>query len=132
GRCRWFCRGHGFGRIGREDGLVIGRQHLARPDLARIVVEEPRELKEAIERARITLERLFTQHHEGTFLRRYLSRAAVLLYLDRHREGSLHVGRKITHAFAAPGRVTGLTGAESAVLRWLAVPDLVAVAVAAS
>src|SRR5262249_23293039 len=128
---RWFCGGHGFGRIGREDGLVVGAQGLGQPHLPGIVVEALRQVHDAIERARIALERLFTQHHEGTFLRRYLSRAAVLLYLDRHRKGSLHVGRKITHAFKAPGRVAGLARPKPGVPRGLAVSDRVAITVVA-
>jgi hypothetical protein len=54
--------------IGIEDGLVIGLKRLRWPALGNIVVEELRQLDEAIERARVTAQRLFTQHHEGTFL----------------------------------------------------------------
>ena len=109
--------------------MVFGAR--GQPDLAGIVVEAARVFEQAIEGPRIAFERLFPQHHEGTFLRRYLPRAPVLLHLDRDFEDALHVGREIAHAFAAAGGIARPPGAELGVLRGLAVPDLVAVAIAA-
>ena len=53
-----------LGHIGGEDGLVIGGQRLGWSDLGCIAVEPQRQLKEAIERARVASERLLPQHHE--------------------------------------------------------------------
>ena len=49
--------------------MVIGGQRLGWSDLGDVVVEAHRQLKKAIERARVASERLLAQHHEDAFLR---------------------------------------------------------------
>ena len=110
----------------RQRGWLGHRRAAVGPVRSVVVVEAHRQLKEAIERARIALERLLAQHHQGSFLRRSRSRAAALLHLDRRRQRALHVGLEIAHAFAATGRVARLARSELAVRRGLAIPDLVA------
>ena len=85
--------------------LIEGRVVAALTEEQRAAFEQAGVTTVVVEDTRIALQRFLTQPHEGTFLRRYLSSAAVLLHLDRHHQGALHVGREIAHALAAASRI---------------------------
>ena len=84
----------------------------------------------AIERARVASQCFLAQHHENTFLRRSRPRAAAFLHLDRVLGVRLTSVTRLRTPLRRPGRVARLARLEPAVLRRLAVADLVAVVAA--